>query len=172
MHESQAIWWNKGFAWKKNPPSFLNSHFITSSVLPAFLQQIRTGKIYTDYAPSDTLYTCFFPPNLHVIHAIVFEAVTGWEIFEVVFIINMYSFLGMCFGEAALCTKVSHQWMLKKPTTRNMWFYCLPRYLFLHRRLPVTWSAVVCVYIFWLHFFCNYVLRMPHMDLKIQQYNK
>lgn len=129
------------------------------------------AKIYIDYTPNDILYSCFFPPNIHFIHAVIFEAVTEWEIFKLFFIISVYRFLRMCFGEIALYTKVSHQWIfLKKNIMRD--FYCLPRYLFIHRRLAVTCFAVVCVYIFWLHFFCNDVLRMPCMGLKIQQYDK
>lgn len=118
---------------KKNPPSFLNSHFITSSVFPVFLQQIRTGKIHTDYAPNDTLYTCFFPPNLHIIHAVVFEAVTGWEILKYFLSLTCTDFWG-CVLERLLFTPRFLISGYKKKTQHIMCdFYCLPRYLFLLR---------------------------------------
>lgn len=135
---------------KKNPPSFLNSHFITSSVFPVFLQQIRTGKIHTDYAPNDTLYTCFFPPNLHIIHAVVFEAVTGWEIFKYFLSLTCTDFGGCVLERLLFTPRFLIGGYKKKTTTHNVWFLLFAKVSFSPQKLPVMWSAVVCVYVFWL----------------------
>lgn len=130
-----------------------------------FLHQIRI-----DYIPNDILRSCLFPPSIFIIHAVNFQAVTDQEIFKQFFIRYVYKVLGTRFGNPAFYNKVSNQQIILKIISCD--FYSLPGYLFFHRRLTVTQSAVVCLYSFSLHFFCNDVLCMPCMDLKIQQYNK
>lgn len=114
------------------------------------LHQIRIGKIYRDYIPNDMLCSCLFTPNIHIIHAVIFEAVTDREIFKQFFISNVYNVLGTCFGELAFYNKVSHQHIFIKIIICD--FCSLPKYLFFffspHGRLTVTWFAVACLYSF------------------------